>query len=722
MVTRLSSLRVLWCSSLLCAAPSIAAAAPNENPFLHPSTRPYQLPPFDQIHDADYRPAFEAGMREQLKEVGAIAHDPRPPDLQNTIVALERSGQLLDRVSTTFDNLNSCNTDPQMQKIDTEFSPRRAAHQDAILLDSALFARVDSLYRKRADLQLDPESLQLLERYHTIFVRAGAALPNAAKARLRTLDEQISALSTQFRQNVLKATADAAVIVDNAAELKGLSPEQIGAAAQAAAARGLTGKWLIALQNTTSQPALAQIEDRGLRERLYRVSIERATTGSSDNTSIIAKLVNLRAERAALLGYPNHATYRLADESAGNPTAVHDMLARLAPAALARAKQDAADLQQLIDAEAAAQRRPTFPLEAWDWPFYAEPLRKARYAFDQSQVAAYFELNRVLQDGVFYAAHELYGLIFKERSDLPVYHPDVRVFEVFDADGTPLALFLADYFARDNKNGGGWMNSYVRQSTLFNQKPVVANHLNIPKPQPGQPALLTFDDVTAMFHEFGHAIHGMLSHVRYPLLSGTAVPRDFVEYPSQYNEMWAREPSVLAHFARHYQTGQPMPPELLSKVLAAQQFNEGYDTTEYLAAAALDQEWHLLDVAHAPPAQDVPAFEAAALRKDGFEYSPIPPRYHSTYFSHIFEGNYSASYYAYVWSEVLARDTGAWLHQHGGLTRANGDRLRAMVLSRGRSADPESLFESFYGGPPDIKPLLEYRGLTLEGGVPGSVQ
>jgi peptidyl-dipeptidase Dcp len=708
-----------------------------ENPFLQSSTLPYQLPPFDRIKDSDYRPAYEAGMREELREVAAIARNAQAPDFENTIVALERSGKLLQRVSVVFDNLNQSNTNDEMQKIDTEMAPKLAAHSDAILLDPALFARVDSVYQRRASLKLDPESLQLLERYHTRFVRAGAGLTDAAKTRLRALNEQISSLQTQFKQNVLKATKDGAVVVDRVEDLDGLSAEQIGAAAAAATARGLTGKWLITLQNTTSQPALAQLKNRALRERLYRASIDRGSAGSAsasidrgsagsasasidrgsassaDNTAIIAQLVKLRAERAALLGYPNHAAYRLADESAGSPAAVDRMLEQIAPVALARAKADAAEMQALIDAEAESTGAKSFPLQPWDWPYYAEHLRKARYAFDQAEVAPYFELNRVLQDGVFYASRALHGLTFKERTDLPVYQPDVRVFEVFDADGTPLALFIGDFFARDNKGGGAWMNSYVKQSKLFGLKPVVGNQLNIPKPQAGQPTLLTFDEVTTLFHEFGHAIHGMLSDVSYPLLSGTAVPRDFVEYPSQYNEMWAREPAVVANFARHYKTGEPMPQRLLDKVLAAQKFDQGYATTEYLASAMLDQAWHQISgPSEAPSAKDVPAFEAAALRKSGLNYGPVPPRYHSTYFSHIFSGGYSASYYAYLWSEVLARDTGEWFHAHGGLTRANGDILRAKVLSRGRSANPEKLFQDFYGRPPDIRPLLEYRGLS----------
>jgi peptidyl-dipeptidase Dcp len=690
-----------------------------ENPFSHPSTLPYRLPPFDRVQNADYRPAFEQGMREQRAEVQKIAQDPAEPDFQNTLVALERSGQMLSRVSAVFFNLNASNTDPQMQEIDSEIAPKLQAHEDAIFLDPALFARVDAVYRRRDSLQLDSESLQLLERYHIEFVRAGARLSDTDKGRLRDINGQLSSLTTQFKQNVLKATKNGAVIVDSAEELDGLSAEQIGAAASAAQARGLSGKWLITLQNTTNQPPLAQLKNRALRERIYKASTARGLRSESDgadNTAVICEIVRLRAERAALLGYPNHAAYQLEDESAANPEAVHRILSELAPVALARARQDAADMQELIDAEAAAHHTAPFALAPWDWAFYSEKLRRARFDFEQAQVKPYFELEHVLHDGVFYAAQQLYGLRFEERKDLPVYHPDVRVFEVFDADGTPLALFLGDYFARDNKQGGAWMNSFVRQSRLFGLKPVVANNTNIPKPLPGQPALLTFEEVITLFHEFGHAVHGMLSNVQYPLLSGTALPRDFVEYPSQYNEMWAREPRVLAHYARHYQTGDALPEALLGKVLAAQKFDQGYATTEYLAAALLDQSWHRITAVQAPTAGGVPAFEAAALQVNEIDHPAIAPRYHSTYFSHIFAGGYSAGYYAYLWSEVLARDTGQWMQARGGLTRANGDRLRETVLSRGRSADPQTMFRDFYGGPPDIGPLLEYRGLKLASG------
>ena len=683
-----------------------------DNPLAAPSTLPFQLPPFDRIHDSDYRAAFDAAMAEQLRQVAAIAHNSAAPTFANTIVALERSGRALERVETTFSNLNACNTDPEMQRIDTDMAPRLTAQRDAIHLDQALWARVDALYAQRDSLHLDPESLQLLTRYHTIFVRAGARLSAEQRTRLKDLNKQISSLTTRFKQHVLKATADGAVVVDDVAQLDGLTPEQVGAAAEAAEARGLSGKWLIALQNTTNQPVLARLTNRALRERIYKASTARGLGGETDNTAVIAELVRLRAERAALLGYPDHAAYELADESAGTPEAVHGMIGQVAPAALARARAEAADMQKVIDAEAAAAGTAPFALQPWDWFYYAEKVRKARYDFDQAAVAPYFELDHVLKDGVFYAAHQLYGLSFRERHDLPVYQKDVRVFEVSDADGKPLALFLADYFARDNKQGGAWMTAYVSQSRLLQQKPVVANHLNIPKPQPGQPVLLTFDEVTTLFHEFGHALHGMLSNVHYPLLSGTAVPRDFVEYPSQYNEMWAREPQVVAHYARHYQSGEPMPPQLLAKVLAAQNFNQGYATLEYLEAALLDQSWHQITVAQAPRAEQVAAFERQALEASGLEYSPVPPRYHSTYFAHIFEGGYSASYYAYLWSEVLARDTGQWFHSHGGLTRANGEFLRTHVLARGRSEDPQRLFLEFYGRAPEIGPLLEYRGLA----------
>jgi peptidyl-dipeptidase Dcp len=686
-------------------------AATSNNPLLEPSMLPYQMPPFDRIRVSDYVPAFDEAMREQLREVAAIAHNPKPPTFGNTIVALDRSGQALQRVGFIFDELNSNNTNDEMQKIDTEMAPKRSAHRDAIYLDHVLWKRVAAVYQQRTGLKLDPESLQLLTRWHARFVRAGARLAPADQTRLRTLNAEIAALTTKFGQNLLKATTSGAVTVDSVQDLDGLSAEQLGAAAQAAEARGLKGKWLITLQNTTQQPVLAQLANRALRERIFKASVERALGGAADNRGVVTGIVKARAERAALLGYDTHAAYAIADESAATVAAAREVLLKIAPAALARARTEAADLQQLIDTQARSKGIPSSPLQPWDWEFYSEQLRRARYDFDQAQVAPYFELNHVVQDGVFYAAHELYGLTFKERKDLPVYQPDVRVFEVFDADGSGLGLFIADYYARDNKQGGAWMNAYVEQSRLLKRKVVVSNNLNIPKPAPGQPVLLGFREVTSLFHEFGHALHGLLSDVEYPSLASPETPPDFVEYPSQYNEMWAREPQVVAHYAHHYQTGQAMPPELLGKVLKAQQFNEGYGTTEYVAAALLDLAWYQLHSSQVPRPDDVPAFETAALKQAGVDYPPVPPRYRTTYFRHIFNDDYSAGYYAYLWSEVLARDTGAWVHAHGGLTRANGDELRRSVLSRGRTAEPLDLFRSFYGRGPDIGPLLEYRGI-----------
>jgi len=701
-------------AALLAFVPVISAAGTrttSENPLLEPSTLPYQMPPFDRVRVSDYVPAFEEAMREQLREVAAIVHNGKPPTFDNTIVALDRSGQALQRVGFIFDELNSNNTSDEMQKIDTEMAPKRSAHRDSIYLDRVLWKRVIAVYRERASLKLDPESLQLLERWHARFVRAGARLSPVDQARLRTLNAEIAGLTTKFGQNVLKATTDGAIPVDNVQDLDGLSADQVSASARAAESRGLKDKWLITLQNTTQQAVLAHLANRALRERIFRSSVERALTGAADNRAVVTGIVKARAERAALLGYDTHAAYAIEDESAATPAAAREILLKIVPAALARARTEASDLQQLIDMQAKAKGSPSFALQPWDWEFYSEQLRKARYDFDQSQVAPYLELNHVVQDGAFYAAHELYGLTFKERKDLPVYQPDVRIFEVFDADGSGLGLLIVDYFARDNKQGGAWMNAYVEQSRLLKRKVVVSNNLNIRKPASGQPVLLTFDEVTGLFHEFGHALHGLLSDVKYPSLASPETPPDFVEYPSQFNEMWAREPQVLAHYAHHYQTGEAMPPELLAKVLRAQQFNEGYAQTEYLAAALLDLAWYELHVSQVPTPEEVPAFESAALKQAGVDYAPIPPRYRSAYFLHIFNDQYSAGYYAYRWSEVLARDTGAWMHANGGLTRANGDELRRKVLSRGRTAEPLDLFRSFYGRGPEIGPLLEYRGL-----------
>ena len=678
-----------------------AADLSPDNPFAKPSALPFELPPFDRIHDQDYAPAFKAGMALQLAEIANIAGNPEPATFDNTVVAMERSGELLNRVNLAFSNLISANSDDALLTLETDITPKLAAHEDEIYLNAKLFARIDALYDQRDRLQLDPESRQLLERYHIDFLRAGARLGAAEQRKLRRLNQQIAALTTKFRQNVLKAGSSGAIVVDDVAQLDGLSPEQLSSAAAAARERKLPGHWLIALQNTTTQPWLAQLKNRALRERIYRASIERARGGKYDNTVVITRLVRARAERAHLLGYASYAAYALEDQTAQDPAAAEKLLQQIGDAALRAARRDAAELQQLAG----------FAPQPWDWQYYAEQLRRRRYHFDDARIKPYFELNRVIEDGVFYAAHELYGLNFRERHDLPVYEPDVRVFEVSDADGSPLALFLGDYYARDGKQGGAWMDNFVNQSTLLGQKAVVANHLNFPKPEPGEPTLLSFDDVIALFHEFGHALHGMLSNVRYPYLSGTSVPNDFVEYPSQFNEMWAREPAVVAHFARHYQTGEPLPAALLEQVIASQQFDEGFRALEYVEAALTDLAIHQLPAEGVPAADQLLAFESTALKTRGLDYAPIPPRYHFPYFLHIFSNDYAARYYSYLWSEVLARDTGAWIHAHGGLTRANGEVLRAKILSRGRSEEPQLLFRDFYGGPPDVGPLIEYRRL-----------
>lgn len=696
-------------------APTQAAAKPkpHKNPLLEPSPLPLHFPQFDKIKDEDFEPAFEAGMKKQLEEVKAISESKDKPTFENTIVAMEKTGRLLTRVERTFENLNASNTDDTLKQIDTEMSPKLAAHEDAILLDPKLFKRVDAVYQQRKKLKLDPESLQLVKRYEDMFVRAGAKLSPDDKAKLKEINKQLSSLSTKFRQNVLKATKDGAVTVDDKKQLDGLSPQQVGAAAQAAKARKLDGKWVITLQNTTIQPPLEQMNDRALRKKIFDASSSRCQGGDADNTTVISKTIALREQKAKLLGYKSFAAYSLEEETAKTPKAVNRILRQLAPVALRKAKNEAREIQQQINKDAKAEKAKAIKLQPWDWAHYAAEVKKAKYDFDQAEVKPYFELNHVLKDGVFYAAHELYGLTFKERHDLPVYQPDVRVFEVHDTDGSLLGLILLDYFKRDNKNGGAWMDAFVSQSKLLDDKPVIINNLNIPKPAKGQPALLTFDEVTTMFHEFGHALHGLLSNCKYPLLAGTDVPRDFVEFPSQFNEMWAREPAVLEHFAKNVKTGKPMPKALLDKVIKSENYGQGYSLLEYLEAAMLDQSWHQLKPGTEVPAAKVMDFEKKALKKDRVAYAPVPPRYHSPYFSHIFTEGYQAAYYAYIWSEVLARDSGAWFHKHGGLSRKAGQIFRDKILSRGRTEEPDVLFKKFYGHKPDIKPLLKYRGLKL---------
>jgi len=689
------------------AAHLIAAgpATPPVNPLLVESTLPFNLPPFDQIKDEHFPPAFAQGMAEELNEIDAIAHNPAPPTFENTLVALEKSGRTLARVNRIFSNLVGANTNPTLDQIDKAMAPKLAAQRDAIHLNPALFARIQALYAQREQLGLDPESQRLLWRIYTDFVRAGAKLSGTDQTRLKALNAELATLQTTFAQNVLKEVNASAVLVATRAELAGLSDSQIAAAATLAKANGHEGQFMLRLQNTTGQAILVSLENRAIRERVMQASLARGNRGGEyDNRTLVVRLARLRAERAALLGYANHAAYVLADETAGTVGAVNAMLAKLAPPAVANARREAAAMQAIVDWEKGG-----FPIAAWDWARYAEKVRQERYAFDESQVRPYFELNHVLLDGVFYAAGRLYGLTFKERHDLPVYHPDVRVFDVMDADGRPLALFLVDYYARPAKRGGAWSSAYVPQARLLGTRPVIANHLNIPKPAAGEPTLLTFDEVVTAFHEFGHALHGMFSNVTYPRFSGTNVPRDFVEYPSQVNEMWAQWPEILQNYAKHYQTGALLPATLLAKVENARKFNQGFVTTEYLAAALLDQAWHQLKAADV--GDDVMGFEAAALQQAGVDFAPVPPRYRSTYFSHAFSGGYSAGYYSYIWAEVLDADSVEWFKQHGGLTRANGDRLRATLLSRGGSEDALAMFRNFTGGVPDIQPLLTRRGL-----------
>ncbi len=698
-------------------SPSEPAGSPTDasmhkaNPFFVESTLPYQLPAFDQIDDTDFLPAFERGMTVQLEEVDAIVNATAPPTFENTLVALERSGRLLDRVATTFFNLTSADTNDTMDDIRTEIAPKLAAHTDQILLNDALFARVHTLFveREAADSELDAESRRLVEQYHTDFVRAGAELSASDKERMQAINSELAALQTTFSQNVLSEVNESAVVVDTREELAGLSDSQVASAAQAATARDLEGKFVIPLLNTSGQPSLASLENRQLRQRIMQTSLGRGTRGGEyDNRETITRMARLRAERASLLGYPNHAAYVLEEQTAQTVAAVNERLASLAPPAVANARREAAALQSRV----AAADGGDVALASWDWSYYAEKVRADRYNFDESELRPFFEMNNVLENGVFFAANRLYGITFEARPDLPVYHPDVQVWEVRDEDGSPLGLFLADYYARPSKRGGAWMNAYVSQSSLLNTKPIIANHLNVAKPPDGEPTLLTFDEVETMFHEFGHTLHGLFSNVRYPYFAGTSVPRDFVEYPSQVNEMWATWPEVLGNYAVHHDTGEPMPSELLDKVLAADTFNQGFATTEYLAASLLDQAWHQLTADQVVGAAGVVAFEEAALEKAGVSLETVPPRYRSAYFSHVWSSGYSAGYYSYIWSEVLDADSVEWFKEKGGLTRANGRHFRESLLSKGGSREAMTLFRDFRGAEPDVGPLLTRRGLN----------
>src|SRR5215831_4684632 len=673
------------------------------NPFFNESTLPFHAPPFDKIKDSDYQPAIEAGMKDQLVEIDKIANNPAPPTFANTLEAMERSGALLTRVTKVFFNLTTANTSDALQKIKAEEAPKLAAHSDTIFLNPKLFARVKAIYEGRDKLKLDPESLYLVDRYYKTFVRSGALLSEKDKETLRGLNQEEAKLTTKFEDDVLAETNNGALVIDNKADLDGLPENDVAAAVELAKEKKLEGKWVIALQNTTQQPALTYLKNRAVRERLFNASVTRGNdSGENDTKAIVTRLAQLRAQRAKLLGYPDHATFTLDDQMAKTPDSAEKLLTGIVPAATAKARDEAARMQKLIDTEKGG-----FTLGPQDWQYYAEKVRQADYDLDNSQIKPYFELDRVLHDGVFFAANKLYGITFKERKDLPVYNPDVRVFEVFDADGKSLALFYADYFQRSNKDGGAWQDSFVDQSGLLATQPVVVNVCNFTKPSPGQPALLSFDDVTTMFHEFGHALHAMFSNIRYPMLGG--VPRDFVEFPSQFNEHWALDQAVFANYANHYQTGKPMPKELVEKIKRSRTFNQGYAVTEYVAAALLDMAWHSLPPE--APQQDANKFEAEALKRFQVDLPQVPPRYHTTYFSHIWDGGYSAGYYAYLWSEVLDDDAFYWFKEHGGLTRANGQRFRELVLSKGGTQDVATTFRNFRGRDPIVDPLLEERGL-----------
>ncbi len=678
-----------------------------QNPFYTESSLYMKYPEFDKIKNKHYTPAFEKGMADHMAEIDAIAERADSPTLENTIISMEKSGALLDRVATVFFALTSANTNDEMEKIRSEMAPKLSAHSDQILLNGKLFHRVKTIYEQRDQLGLDAESKRLVEKYYTDFIRSGANLSSEEKESLKKINGEMAVLQTTFSQNVLKEVNALAVVVDSKDELDGLSDAAIEAAANEAKSRELDGKYVLTLRNTSGQPPMASLTNRALRERIHKTSLSRGSRGSDfDNRDVLANVIKLRAERAQLMGYDNHAAYSLENQTAQTPKAVNERLSSLAPKAVANANKEATDLQKMIDAEDGS-----FKLASWDWDFYTEKVRADRYNFDASQLKPYFEMDNVLQNGVFYAATQLFGITFKERFDLPVYQEDVRVFEVFNEDGSVLALFIFDGYARSSKRGGAWMNAYVGQSKLKGNKPVIANHLNVVKPPKGEPTLMSFDEVITTFHEFGHALHGMFSDVNYPYFAGTSVPRDFVEYPSQVNEMWAIWPEVLKNYAVHHETGKPMPKELLDKVLATQKFNQGFTTTEYLAASLLDQALHQLSPDQVPTGEEIIAFEADALKTAGVAMDVIPPRYRSTYFSHII-GGYSAGYYSYIWSEVLDADTVEWFKENGGLKRENGDHFRKTLLSRGGSKDALKIFKDFRGAEPNIQPLLDRRGLN----------
>jgi len=696
--------------SLSASASGAASAAPGaadfgrSNPFQAPSALPFQAPPFDKIKDADYQPAIEAGMARQLDEIQRIADNPSQPTFANTFVAMEKSGRLLQRALNAFNCVSQADTNPFLQSAKTALAPKLAAHDDAIHLNRKLFARIAALYERRESLNLDPESLRLVVVTHDEFVHAGAELDDAGQAKLKTLNEELSTLSDAFATKLLEATKDGAYLAADPAPLAGFGGGRLAAAAEAARSRKAAG-YLVPLQNTTQQPDLASLSVRATRAAIFQNSWNRAERGDANDTrNIIARIAQIRAQRAELLGYPSHAAWTLEDQMAKTPAVAIEFMDALVPLATARARIQAADIQTVIDSQHGG-----FALEPWDWDFYAEQVRKSKYGLDQDEIKPYFELSAVLENGVFYAATELYGIHFKERKDLPVYHPDVRVFEVIDVDGRTLALFYCDYFKRDNKDGGAWMSNFVDQSTLLGTRPVIYNVANFSKPAAGEPALISFEDVITMFHEFGHALHGMFADTKYPSLSGTATARDFVEFPSQFNEHWASYPAIFEHYAKHYKTGAAMPAALVEKIRNGKNFNAGYDVTELVAAAELDMQWHTLPAS--APLQNPDEFETQALARTHLDLHSVPPRYRSSYFNHIWGGGYSAGYYAYLWTQMLADDAYQWFDDNGGLTRANGDRLRRMILSRGNTEELGAMYTNWRGKAPTVDAMLKDRGL-----------
>ena len=672
------------------------------NPFAQRSALDYELPPFALIKEEHYLPAFYEGCTQQLAEVQAILDTPGAATFENTIVALEKSGQMLMRTLLVFFNKSSSDTNDAMDKIEEEMAPKLAAHQDAINLNPALYARIKSLYDNRESIGLNTEDAWLLERYYKDLIHAGAHLSESQRDRLKELNEELSKLETQFSKNVLADTNDLAVLVDTIDELDGLSENEIASAAAAAKDRGHEGKWLIGMVNFSGNPVLDSLTNRALRKKIMQDSLLKGNRANeNDNKPVILKVVKLRAERAKLFGKNTHAEHVIAVQTAEHPDNVHAMLRKIAPAAVRNAQAEAQDLKKSAGTE----------IESWDWGFYTEQVRLEKYNIDTSKMRPYFELESVLANGIFFAANKLFGITFKERPDLVTYHPEARAFEVFNEDGSKLGLFIGDFYTRDSKRGGAWMNNLVDQNFLFNQLPVVVNNLNIPKPPAGKPTLLTFSETTTLFHEFGHALHGLLSQVKYPRVSGTSVQRDFVEFPSQVNEMWILWPEVVENYARHFETGEKLPQEWIDNLDAASTFNEGHATTSYLAAAILDLAWHSLDSEEAAKITDVEAFEAQAIKDYGLDFAPVPTRYRSTYFSHIFAGGYSAGYYGYIWSEVLDADTVDWFKENGGLQRKNGEHFRNTLLGRGGSIDSMQMFRNFRGRDSKIEPLLKRRGL-----------